>query len=205
MVQPTSARPSDAVAVAADTPPDTAAVAMSDQGATAMVVVIAGVPRMQGRGTRRTVVVATAKAGRINTVQAVTRTRNMRGRAAMATSKAGRLNTRIIPHTAAMAAPGGDRTLNVTVAAVTAAAVTAAAVTVGPGSLRADSLPVAVAAASAIVQVVDALAGDANRSCGDGAAAIRCRRNLRRQRPTATPAQDRAVSSFGTFGVSSSA
>lgn len=200
MVQPTSARPSDAVAVAADTPPDTAAVAMSDQGATAMVVVIAGVPRMQGRGTRRTVVVATAKAGRINTVQAVTRTRNMRGRAAMATSKAGRLNTRIIPHTAAMAAPGGDRTLNVTVAAVTAAAVT-----VGPGSLRADSLPVAVAAASAIVQVVDALAGDANRSCGDGAAAIRCRRNLRRQRPTATPAQDRAVSSFGTFGVSSSA
>jgi hypothetical protein len=155
---------------------------------------------MQGRGTRRTVVVATAKAGRINTVQAVTRTRNMRGRAAMATSKAGRLNTRIIPHTAAMAAPGGDRTLNVTVAAVTAAAVT-----VGPGSLRADSLPVAVAAASAIVQVVDALAGDANRSCGDGAAAIRCRRNLRRQRPTATPAQDRAVSSFGTFGVSSSA
>ena len=200
MVQPTSARPSDAVAVAADTPPDTAAVAMSDQGATAMVVVIAGVPRMQGRGTRRTVVVATAKAGRINTVQAVTRTRNMRGRAAMATSKAGRLNTRIIPHTAAMAAPGGDRTLNVTVAAVTVAAVT-----VGPGSLRADSLPVAVAAASAIVQVVDALAGDANRSCGDGAAAIRCRRNLRRQRPTATPAQDRAVSSFGTFGVSSSA
>jgi len=200
MVQPTSARPSDAVAVAADTPPDTAAVAMSDQGATAMAVVIAGVPRMQGRGTRRTVVVATAKAGRINTVQAVTRTRNMRGRAAMATSKAGRLNTRIIPHTAAMAAPGGDRTLNVTVAAVTAAAVT-----VGPGSLRADSLPVAVAAASAIVQVVDALAGDANRSCGDGAAAIRCRRNLRRQRPTATPAQDRAVSSFGTFGVSSSA
>jgi len=194
MVQPTSARPSDAVAVAADTPPDTAAVAMSDQGATAMVVVIAGVPRMQGRGTRRTVVVATAKAGRINTVQAVTRTRNMRGRAAMATSKAGRLNTRIIPHTAAMAAPGGDRTLNVTVAAVT----------VGPGSLRADSLPVA-AAASAIAQVVDALAGDASRSCGDGAAAIRCRRNLRRQRPTATPAQDRAVSSFGTFGVSSSA
>jgi hypothetical protein len=195
MVQPTSARPSDA-AVVADTRPETAAVAMSDQGATVTVVVIAGGPRMRGRGTQATVVeaamaraerintvqavtrnrvmrgtvaaAATARAGRINTVQAVTRYRDTRGRAAMATAKAGRLNTRIIPPTAAMAVPAGDRTLNVTVAVVK----------VGPGNLRADSLPVAVA--SVIAQVADALAGDASRSCGDGAAAIRCRRNLRR-------------------------
>jgi hypothetical protein len=152
---------------------------MSDQGATATVVVIAGGRRMRGRA-----MVAMARACRVNTAAAAMRGRSMpviapiamatsirintsaliarhRATAAMVVARACRLNTRIIPAIAAMAALVGDRTLSV----ITTVAVVAKPV---PGSLRADSLPaVAVLAGNDIAQVVDARAGDAKPSGGD--------------------------------------
>jgi len=179
MVQLTSARPSDVAAVVADTPPDTAVVVMSGQGVTVMVVVIAGGRRMRGRVVAMPMATQVVAVWRINTVRAVARNRVMRGRAAMATAKAGRLNTRILPASAVRVATAGNRTSHVTI--------TVAVVKVGPGSLRADSLP---AAGSDIARAVDARADDGNRS---GCHTCRVR------------GADRAVSPFGIFGVSCSA
>jgi len=73
----------------------------------------------------------------------------------MAMDRACRLNTQITPPIAVMAPHVAVRTINVTI--------TVAPVKVVPGSLRADSLPVAVAAAgSANAPVADARAGAAS-------------------------------------------
>jgi hypothetical protein len=81
--------------------------------------------------------------------------------------RACRLNTRIIPSIAVRVPLGGDRTINATI-------MEAAAVKAVLGSLRADSLPVAAVAGSAIAQVVGARAGDANRSRGYAAQVAPC-------------------------------
>jgi hypothetical protein len=180
----------DVVAVVEGTPPDRAVVARSDQGATVMVAVIAGGRHMQGRAMRG--MAAMAKACRVNTVEASAGDRSKRAIAAMpmatacrtnmamaracrvkttvvgggpsmllnpamATAKASRL-TRIIQSIAAMVVLAGDRTLSVTITV---------AVKAVPGSLRAGSLRVVVAADSGIAQAADARADDAERSADD--------------------------------------
>jgi hypothetical protein len=193
MGQPKTAPPSDVVAVVEGTPPDTAVGAMSDQGATAMVVAIAGGPHMRdrampvmrdaaavvatakacrvntaaaiagGRSMRARLAMAVAKACRINTVAATARNRTMRATAAVATARACRLNMRIIPAIAAMVALASDLTLSVTI--------TVAAVRDVPGNLRADSLPVAAVVGSGIAQAVDARPDDANVAAAAAVAA----------------------------------
>jgi len=79
--------------------------------------------------------------------------------------RACRLNT--IPSIAVKAPLVGDRTINVTI-------MLAAVAKAVPGSLRADILQVAAVAGSAIVQVADARADDANRSAGDAAQVAPC-------------------------------
>lgn len=157
------------VAVAEGTRADTAVVARSDQGATAMAVVIAGGQHMPVRAA-----VATVKAYPVNLAMggpsmAVSAAMAM-GRAchgnttvvatlskmAIAlTATAKEPNTRITPAIAVMLARGSDRTLNVTI--------TVAVVKGAPGSLRADSRPVAAAADSATALVADAPADDGKR------------------------------------------
>ena len=85
----------------------------------------------------------------------------------MAMDRAYQLNTRIIPSIVVKVPLVGDRTINVTI-------MVAAVVKAVPGSLRADTLRVAAVAGSAIVQVADAQADDANRSAGYAAQVAPC-------------------------------
>jgi hypothetical protein len=191
------------VAVVEGTPPDTA-VAVGDQGATAMVVVIVGGPRTRGRAMPAMLdvaAVAIAAVCRINTAAARVEALSTSVTAAMATAtayrsntaataRACRLNTRIIPPIAAMVARAGDRTLSVTI--------TVAAVKAVPGNLRADSLPVAVVAGRDTAQAADARPDDAKRSGG---------RSGRHHDDSDSDGlwvrgADCAVSPFGVFGVS---
>lgn len=140
---------------------DTAVVAMSDQGATVMVAVIARGRHMRGRAMAA---VATAKACRGNTT-AATGSQSTWVSAAMAIATAMarscRLNTRITPPIAVTVVRAGDRTLNVTIMLAVVKAV--------PGSLPADSRRVVVAAGSAIARVADGRADDVSRDGGEEA------------------------------------
>jgi hypothetical protein len=131
--------------------PDTAVVAMSDLGAPAMVVVIAGGRHMPGRAMRAIAAVATGRAFRGNMVTPMATARMPRGRAC-------RLNTRIIPVIAAMVILAGDWTLSVTITVGVKAV---------PGSLRAGSLPAVVVAGSGIALVAGAPAVGAERNADD--------------------------------------
>ena len=161
------------VAVVEGSQPDTV-VAISDQGT--MVVVVAGGRPMPGRAMAA---VAAARVSRANAVAMTVGSRatslirviatatsyrntraaaNMRGPSTvvivpMATGRACRLNMRINPAIAPMVARRGDQTISVTI--------TVAVVKAVPGSLHADSLPVAVG--SGIAPAADAPADDGKR------------------------------------------